>query len=183
MLTAHDRSCRGTLRGAAIQESQLTVFLLARSAHAASSPLRGVRTLRSHLQRPWLSVAAKAQHLVRFLCLIVVQDDGNHAPAAHPAGLPHHQLFFHTMKLRRPGPRARGRGRHRGQAPPPPARPSAGQVQLRLFEARRDLTRFNERHDADPANPWLIWARFLACRLGEARGWPPPASVSVSRAG
>ena len=28
----------------------------------------------------------------------------------HPAGLPHHQLFFQTMKLRRPGPRARGRG-------------------------------------------------------------------------
>jgi len=98
----------------------------------------------------------------------------------HPAGLPHHQLFFQTMKLRRPGPRARGRG----QAPPPATpvtRPSPGQVQLRLFEARRDLTCFDERRDADPASPWLIWGRFLAGRLGEARGWTPRVRFGVPR--
>jgi hypothetical protein len=98
----------------------------------------------------------------------------------HPAGLPQHQLFFHSMKLRRPGPRARD---HR-QPPSPPApasRPSPGQVQLRLFDARRDLTRFDERRDADPASPWLIWARFVACRRGEARGWTPRVRFGVPR--
>lgn len=102
----------------------------------------------------------------------------------HPDGLTHHQLFFHSMKLRRPGPRARDHGRHRGQQPPPPgpaSRPPPGQVQLKLFEIPRDLTRFDERHDADPANPWLIWARFLACRLGEARGWSPRVRFGVPR--
>jgi integrase len=102
----------------------------------------------------------------------------------HPAGLAHHQLFFHSMKLRRPGPRDRGPGHRGGQAKPPPApasRPSTGQVQLRLFEAGRDLTRFDERRDANPANPWLIWALFLAYRLGEARGWSPRVRFGVPR--
>jgi hypothetical protein len=100
----------------------------------------------------------------------------------HPAGLPYHQLFFHSMKLRRPEGRARKHGRHRGQPPPAPAsRPPPGHVQLRLFEARRDLTCFDERRDANPANPWLIWAHHLAGRLGEARGWTPRVRFGVPR--
>ena len=102
----------------------------------------------------------------------------------HPAGLANHQLFFHSMKLRRPGPRDRRAGRQGGQprtSPAPASRPPAGPVQLRLFETRKDLTRFDERHDADLASPWLAWALFLACRLGEARGWSSRVRFGVPR--
>ncbi|WP_206062330.1 hypothetical protein, partial [Nonomuraea basaltis] len=40
-------------------------------------------------------------------------------------------------------------------------------IQLRLFEARRDFTRFDESAEVDLANPWLSWALYLAYRRGE----------------
>ncbi|MGP4103825.1 hypothetical protein [Nonomuraea sp. KM90] len=87
----------------------------------------------------------------------------------------HHQLFFDRMKVRRTEPEARKYGTRRGAPPkPPPApagRPAIRWTALRLFEARKDFTRFDESADVDHANPWLSWAVYLAHRRGEARGW------------
>jgi integrase len=102
----------------------------------------------------------------------------------HPAGLAYHQLFFHSLKLRRSGSPDSGPGGRGGPtrtSPRPASRPPAGHVQLRLFEARRDLTRFDERRDADLTSPWLAWALFLAHRLGEARGWSSRVRFGVPR--
>ena len=98
----------------------------------------------------------------------------------HPAGLVNHQLFFQSMKLRRPGPRIRGTARRDGP-PAPVLRPPPGPVQLKLLELPRDLARFGEHRDADPGNPWLAWALSLARRLGEARGWSARARFGVPR--
>lgn len=96
-----------------------------------------------------------------------------------------HQLFFDRMKLRRPEPPPRRYGRRRGAPPKPPpvpvGRPAPGPVQLTLFDARRDFTRFNEAERADPDNPWLRWAIYLAHRLGEARGWGRGIRFAVRR--
>lgn len=57
-------------------------------------------------------------------------------------------------------------------ARPPPApayRPATEPVQLSLFATLRDFTRFDEHTHAVPDNPWLVWAVYLAHRLGEAR--------------
>ncbi|SEH04147.1 hypothetical protein SAMN05444920_1721, partial [Nonomuraea solani] len=98
--------------------------------------------------------------------------------------LPFQQLFFDRMKRRRPDSPAHQRGwRSRPKPPPPPAvRPAERWVQLRLFQARRDFTRFEESTDADLANPWLNWALYLAYRRGEARGWRRGVRFAVQRA-
>src|SRR5690349_13421346 len=52
-------------------------------------------------------------------------------------------------------------------------------LQLRLFEARLNFTRFNESTDTDLTNPWLTWAVYLAHLRGEGRGWRPGVSRGV----
>jgi hypothetical protein len=96
-----------------------------------------------------------------------------------------HQLFFDRMKLRRGESEARKYGHRRG-APlkPPPApvgRPAVRAVQLRLFEAHRDFTRFEESTSVDLTNPWLRWAIYLAYQRGEARGWRRGVRIGVRR--
>jgi hypothetical protein len=99
--------------------------------------------------------------------------------------LRHHQLFFDRIKLRRTAPPVRQHGRQRGMpAKPPPAlagRPPVRWVQLRLLEARRDFTRFDESASTDLTNPWLTWAIYLAFRRGEARGWRRGIRFAVRR--
>jgi site-specific recombinase XerD len=98
--------------------------------------------------------------------------------------LRHHQLFFDRMKLRRPKGPVRKYDRRGAPRKPPPApacRPPAGWVQFRMFDARPDHTRFNEAKHADPGNPWLVWAVYLASRLGEARGWRRGICFAVRR--
>jgi hypothetical protein len=105
----------------------------------------------------------------------VLQDGGR---------LPWHQLFFDRMQLRRPDSPARRPGRRGAPPKPPPApagRPAFRWVQPRLFEARRDFTRFNEENDADPGNPWLAWGLYLAWQRGESRGWRRGLRYAVRR--
>jgi hypothetical protein len=54
-------------------------------------------------------------------------------------------------------------------------------VQLRLFEAHRDFTRFEESTSVDLTNPWLRWAIYLAYQRGEARGWRRGVRIGVRR--
>ena len=99
--------------------------------------------------------------------------------------MPWHQLFFDRMQLRRPHGRARRHGGRGAAAKPPPTpagRPSFRWVQPRLFEARRDFTRFDEDADTDLGNPWLAWGLYLAWQRGEARGWRRGLRFSVRRA-
>jgi hypothetical protein len=99
------------------------------------------------------------------------------------------QLFFAGMFITR-GARTTPPTKHarRGRPPtPPPApagRPRHRRNQLRLFDdVRRDFTRFNFNDEhADPDNPWLAWAHYLAYRRGEARGWRPKVHAQVRRA-
>ena len=91
----------------------------------------------------------------------------------------HHQLFFAGMDNRRAAPRALVRRGEKGRPPKPPppvaARPGTRGTQLALLAAApaRDYrqVRFDLRHGAAPANPWLAWALHLAHTAGEARGW------------
>lgn len=72
--------------------------------------------------------------------------------------LPWHQLFFDRMQLRRPHSPVHQRGRRGAPVKPPPTpagRPAFRWIQSRLFEARRDFTRFDEGAAADLGNPWL----------------------------
>ena len=96
-----------------------------------------------------------------------------------------HQLFFDRMQLRRPHGPVRRHDRRGAPAKLPPApagRPACRWIQGRLFEARRDLTRFDENTGADLGNPWLAWALYLAWRRGEARGWRRGRRFAVRRA-
>jgi hypothetical protein len=94
-------------------------------------------------------------------------------------------LFFDRMQLRRPHGRVRQHGRRGAPPKPPPfpaGRPAFRWVQPRLFEARRDFTRFDEDADTDLGNPWLAWGLYLAWQRGEARGWRRGLRFSVRRA-
>ena len=96
-----------------------------------------------------------------------------------------HQLFFDRMQLRRPHSPVHQHGRRGAPAKPPPApagRPAFRWIQARLFEARRDFTRFDEDADADLGNPWLAWGLYLAWQRGEARGWRRGLRFAVRRA-
>ena len=96
-----------------------------------------------------------------------------------------HQLFFDRMQLRRPHSPVHQRGRRGSPAKPPPApagRPAFRWVQARLFEARRDFTRFDEDAAADLGSPWVAWGLYLAWRRGEARGWRRGLRFAVRRA-
>ncbi|GGV56267.1 hypothetical protein [Streptomyces spectabilis] len=98
----------------------------------------------------------------------------------------HHQLFFMGMHYRRrPTPSTRPRGGRRGtprKPPPAPAwRPDPGWRQLPLFEQiPRDYSQL-ALADADLANLWLIWTKYLAHRLAEARGWGRNIRFAVNR--
>jgi len=95
-----------------------------------------------------------------------------------------HQLFFDRMKLRRPAPPIRRYDRRGGPRKPPPAPawpPAPGPVQLKLFDVARDFTHIDEREHAEVDNPWLVWAVYLAHRLGEARGWRRGTRLGVRR--
>lgn len=102
------------------------------------------------------------------------------------AAVRHHQLFFVGMHYRRrPTPSARQRGGRRGaprKPPPAPAwRPDPGWTQPPLFE---QIPRAYSRlalADADLASPWLTWAKYLAHRLAEARGWGRNVRFAVNR--
>jgi integrase len=99
--------------------------------------------------------------------------------------LRYHQLFFDRMQVRRPDGPVHQHGRRGAPPKPPPAlaeRPACRWIQARLFETRRDFTRFDERADADPGNPWLAWGLYLAWRCGEARGWGRGVRFGVRRA-
>ena len=99
----------------------------------------------------------------------------------------HQQLSFAGMQ--RWGARVPGRpvGKHGRRAarprPEPPApRPVTGWVQLKLFDARKDYTRFDRRRHADLASPWLARGRAAAQAIGEARGWTRWVTGGVDRA-
>jgi len=96
-----------------------------------------------------------------------------------------HQLFFDRMKGRRaegPARRYDRRGSPRTPPPAPASCPAVRWLQPGLFEGGKDFTRFDEDNDADLQNPWLIWAIYLACRRGEARGWKRGIRLGVRRA-
>jgi hypothetical protein len=98
----------------------------------------------------------------------------------------HHQLGFADMQrwgARVPGRPAGKQGRRtaRPRPQPPEPRPVTGWVQLRLFDARKDYTRFDRRRHADFANPWLARARTAAQAIGEARGWSRWVAGGVDR--
>ena len=98
----------------------------------------------------------------------------------------HQQLRFADMQrwgTRIPGRPAGRQGRRVGrpQPQPPQPRPVTGWIQLRLFDASRDYTRFNRRRHADFANPWLARARAAAQAMGEARGWSRRVASGVDR--
>jgi hypothetical protein len=98
--------------------------------------------------------------------------------------LGHHQLFFDRMKLRRPHSPVRQydrRGRPPKPVPSPAPRPAFVGMQLRLFQAARDFTRFDERQHSEPVNPWLVWGHSVAHRLGESRGWTRGVRLGVQR--
>jgi len=83
-------------------------------------------------------------------------------------------------KLRRV--RQHGRiGRPRKPDPPPASRPRLVGAQLPLFDMARDFTGFTRKH-ANLANPWLAWARYVAHRHGETRGWAPRVRCDVDDA-
>ncbi len=89
------------------------------------------------------------------------------------------------MQFRRPERPARRYDRRGAPVKPPPApavRPAFRCAQPRLFEARRDFTRFDENAEADPGNPWLAWGLYLAWQRGEARGWHRELRLNVRRA-
>jgi integrase len=102
------------------------------------------------------------------------------APVTAEACLPRvncHQLCFAHMnprcgrdkKLRQV--RQHGQiGRPRKPAPPVAGRPRLVGAQLPLFVMARDFSGFT-RERANLSNPWLAWARHVAHRHGEARGW------------
>ena len=99
--------------------------------------------------------------------------------------LRYHQLFFDRMQVRRPDGPVHQHGRRGAPPKPPPApagRPACRWIQARLFEARRDFTRFDESTGADLGNPWLAWGLYLAWRRGEARGWRRGVRFGVRRA-
>ncbi|MFE3645670.1 hypothetical protein [Streptomyces sp. NPDC059169] len=102
------------------------------------------------------------------------------------AAIRHHQLFFVGMDYRRrPTPAARTRGGRRGatrKPPPAPAwRPDPGWRQLPLFaQIPRDYSQL-ALADADLSSPWLAWAKYLAHRLAETRGWGRNIRFAVNR--
>ncbi|MFD9284594.1 tyrosine-type recombinase/integrase [Streptomyces mirabilis] len=103
------------------------------------------------------------------------------------AAVRHHQLFFVGMHYRRrPTPAARTRGGRRAaprKPPPAPAwRPDPGWRQQPLFaQIPHDYGRLGLA-DADLASPWLAWAKYLAHRLAETRGWGRNIRFAVNRA-
>ncbi|MFG2007303.1 hypothetical protein ACGFNU_49955 [Spirillospora sp. NPDC048911] len=97
-----------------------------------------------------------------------------------------HQLFFAGMHRQRGSAttserKQERRGRPRRQPPPPAGQPALRWTQPKLFEASRDFTRFNERTDADPDNPWLAWGVHLAHQIGETYGWRRGTRLGVHR--
>lgn len=102
------------------------------------------------------------------------------------AAVRHQQLFFVGMHYRRrQTPPARRKGGRRGPPrKPPPAptwRPDSGWRQPPLFE--QIPRRFNrlDPAGADLASPWLAWAKYLAHRFAEARGWGRNIRFAVNR--
>lgn len=98
--------------------------------------------------------------------------------------LEYHQLFFDRMKGRRatgPVRRYDRRGRPPMPVPAPAVRPGPGWTQPGLFSVRRDFAHVTT-NGADPNNPWLAWAIYLAHRRGEARGWRRGTRDDVRRA-
>ncbi|MFJ4634269.1 hypothetical protein ACIP69_01135 [Streptomyces hygroscopicus] len=98
----------------------------------------------------------------------------------------HHQLFFMGMHHRNgsaPAPRRRG-GRRSAPRKPPPApswRPNADWRQLPLFgQVPRDYGRLDPS-GVDLTSPWLTWAKYLAHRFAEARGWGRNIRFAVNR--
>ncbi|WP_254885830.1 hypothetical protein [Streptomyces sp. NA02950] len=82
-----------------------------------------------------------------------------------------------------PAPRRRG-GRRGAPRKPPPApawRPNADWRQLPLFgQVPRDYGRLDPS-GVDLTSPWLTWAKYLAHRFAEARGWGRNIRFGVNR--
>ncbi|MCE0448034.1 hypothetical protein LT493_42410 [Streptomyces tricolor] len=102
------------------------------------------------------------------------------------AAVRHHQLFFVQMHYRRrptpPGP-AEGRTAwspaqttSRAGLAPRPRLAAAAAVRA----DPRDFGRLDPA-DADLASPWLAWAKYLAHRFAEARGWGRNIRFAVNR--
>jgi integrase len=98
----------------------------------------------------------------------------------------YHQLFFAGMKLTtRWHPQPQLETDSQPGAPLPAAAPGAPAqrpVQLLLFEASRDFTRFSRPEHANLGSPWVVHGRQVASQLGEARGWTPKVRRTVDRA-
>ena len=98
----------------------------------------------------------------------------------------HQQLSFADMQrwgARVPG-KPVGPGGRRAARPrpePPAPRPVTGWIQLRLFDVRKDYSRFDRSVHADLANPWLARARAAAQAIGETRGWTRWVTQDVDR--
>jgi hypothetical protein len=106
------------------------------------------------------------------------------ASALEAGPLRYHQLFFDRMKGRRAEGPVRQHSRRGAPHKPPPEpapAPATRWLQPGLFEASRDLTRFDEDNAADLRNPWLLWAIYLAHQRGEARGWKLGVRLGVRR--
>ncbi|QKV90469.1 hypothetical protein HUT19_00595 [Streptomyces sp. NA02950] len=101
-------------------------------------------------------------------------------------GVRHHQLFFVGLHYRRGSALTalhRIRVREASRRPPPVSRsrPSSDWKQLPLFEqVPRDYCRLDPAA-ADLTNPWLAWAKYLAQRLAETRGWGWGIRFAVNR--
>lgn len=102
------------------------------------------------------------------------------------AAVRHQQLFFIGMHYRRrPTPPARRKGGRRGprasRLRQPAWRPDSAWRRPPLFEQiPRHFDRLNTS-DADLASPWLAWAKYLAHRFAEARGWGRNIRFAVNR--
>ncbi|GAA3915908.1 hypothetical protein GCM10023084_79020 [Streptomyces lacrimifluminis] len=98
----------------------------------------------------------------------------------------HHQLFFMGMHHRNGSalaPRRRGgrRGAPRKLPPAPAWRPNADWRQLPLFgQVPRDYGRLAPS-GVDLTSPWLTWAKYIAHRFAEARGWGRNIRFAVNR--
>ena len=110
-----------------------------------------------------------------------------HRAGAVPARdrAPSAQLRRHAA-LGDPRARAPGGQARTATASPGPSRrhrpaPSPGWIQLKLFDARKDYTRFGRSRHADLASPWLARARTAAQAIGEARGWTRWVASDVDR--
>lgn len=160
-------------------------YIFRRDHHAATGPCDGCRReqppRKQYCRLCWCQARAEARATGRL---------HGTATAVHfltQVG-DQHQLFLADLLVQRgaatsPARRYDRRGAPRKPAPPVARRPAGVWIQPLLFDGvRRDYTRFDHGGPVEADNPWLAWARHLAHRLAEARGWHYAVRASVDRA-